>query len=62
MKKTYIQPSSSAIRLMAEAPMLSGSTQYDLDNANEMNAADAMSNHREQPSGSWNSRLWGNMN
>lgn len=62
MKKTYIQPSSSAIRLMAEAPMLSGSTQYDIDNANDMNAADAMSNQREQPSGSWNSRLWGNMN
>lgn len=61
MKKTYIQPTSSAIRLISEAPMLSTSTQYAIDNDNDMNAADAMSNKREQPSGPWNSHLWGNM-
>ena len=61
MKKTYIQPASSAIRLISEAPLLNASTQYAIDDDHDMDASDAMSNQREQPSGYWNSRLWSNM-
>ncbi len=61
MKKTYIQPSSTAISLMSESQMLSGSdTRFQLDTDNKMNASDAMSN-KQQSNGPWSGKIWDNM-
>ncbi len=61
MKKTYIQPSATAISLMSEGQLLSGSdTKFQLDTENKMNASDAYSN-KQQSNGPWSGNIWDDM-
>ena len=61
MKKTYIQPTATAISLMSEGQMLSASdTKFQLDTETRMDASDAYSN-KQQSNGPWSGNIWDSM-